>query len=406
MTTAAPHAENKLCVSGGSSSILATLFQRQPRSSMHTAFHFLTVISLAIGSSPGHSQIASEETPPPKAIPAAESPDATGGYWEKLVMHPFHDAQGAVVVAMPFPAAWKVARNPPRGEPIITGPNHVKVIDFPLQAFLFTHDPQLQQIYQRGGQRLRPLPGLDQLIQQDFGPWASGQGLEFVRQYEVPEVARIDQWYNDQLYQAMPTDIKVTAIGTEWKHPASGNSYFLLVRLTARSGGGLQSWSYFSNGLQAEKTHFESAKKQFLFGLANARYNPQPIMAYNQAEAQRVGQSWAAHNQRMAQNQANFEASQRAFVNRSAAAHDALMKNWRDQNAAGDRAHERFIDTVTERTKVVDQSTGQQYKVDSGANQYWMNRDGKYFGTDNPNYDPNRDENMNRENWQKLELVE
>jgi hypothetical protein len=311
-----------------------------------------------------------------------------------------------LVVEMPFPAAWKVTQNPKQGEPTITGPNHIKVIDFPLQAFLYTSDPQMQQIYLRSGQKLRPLPDLKQLIQEDFVPWAAGQGLEFVRQYEVPEVARIDQWYSDQLYQAMPTAIKVTAIGTEWKHTTTGNSFFLLVRLTARSGGGLQSWSYFSNGLQAEKDHFDKARKQFLFGVANARYQLQPIMDYNQAEAQRVGQSWAAHNERMARNQASFEASQRAFVNRSTAGHDALMKNWQARNAADDRTHERFVDTITERTKVIDPSTGQQYKVDSGANHYWMNRDGQHFGTDNLNYDPNRDENMNRQNWHKLEPVD
>lgn len=376
---------------------------------MNSAKVRLTLMLLALGCCPGWSQNQADEakasnTTPP--APAKEAKEGATGYWEKLVMHPFYDANGTVLVEMPFPAAWQVARNPQRGEPTITGPNHIKVTDLPLQSFLFTRDPQMQQMYQAGGQRLRPLPNLEQLIQQDFVPWAAGQGLEFVRQEEVPGVARVDQWYNDQLYQAMPTDIKVTAIGTEWKHTATGNSFFLLVRLSVRSGDGLQFWSYFSNGLQAERAHFERAKKQFLFGLANARYRLEPIVAYNQAEAQRVGQSWAAHNQRMAQNQANFAASQRAFVNRSAAAHDALMKNWQTRNAADDRAHERFVDTITERTKVTDPSTGQQYKVDSGANHYWMNRDGNYFGTDNVNYDPNRDQSMNLQNWQKLEVVD
>jgi hypothetical protein len=82
------------------------------------------------------------------------------------------------------------------------------------------------------------------------------------------------------------------------------------------------------------------------------------------------------------------------------------MKNWQDRNAASDRSHERFVDTITERTKMSDPSTGQQYKVDSGSSHYWMNRDGQYFGTDNVNYDPNRDQEMNRQNWQKLDPVE
>jgi hypothetical protein len=82
------------------------------------------------------------------------------------------------------------------------------------------------------------------------------------------------------------------------------------------------------------------------------------------------------------------------------------MNNWCDRNAAYDRAHERLVDTITERTKVTDPSTGQQYKVESGSNHYWMNRDGKYSGTDDVRFDPNRDRNMNRQNWQQLEPVE
>jgi hypothetical protein len=366
----------------------------------------LTIALLALGCGHGRAQNDAADPASAKPAPSAPSGEASDGYWEKLVMHPFRDAQGTVIAEMPFPASWKVTANARQGEPTIVGPNHIKVIDFPPQSFIHTNDPQMLRIYQNSGQPLRALPETGQLIQQDLVPWAAGQGLEFVKHYELPEVARIDHWYHDQLYKAMPTEIRAVAIGTEWKHTATGKPFFLVVRLTIREGQTLRHWSYFSNGLQAEKAHFNKARKQFLFGLANARYRLEPIMAYNKAEAERVGKSWAEHNARMARNWANFEASQRAFVNRSNAAHDGLMKNWQDRNAASDRSHERFVDTITERTKMSDPSTGQQYKVDSGSSHYWMNRDGQYFGTDNVNYDPNRDQEMNRQNWQKLDPVE
>jgi hypothetical protein len=35
-----------------------------------------------------------------------------------------------------------------------------------------------------------------------------------------------------------------------------------------------------------------------------------------------------------------------------------------------------------------------------------MNGDGQYFGTDDVNFDPNRDQEMNRRNWQRLDPVE
>jgi hypothetical protein len=159
-------------------------------------------------------------------------------------------------------------------------------------------------------------------------------------------------------------------------------------------------------GLQAEPAHFARAKKQLIFALSNTRYNLQPIMAYNQQEAQRVGQSWASHNQRMMQNQANFEASQRAHVNKSNAINDAIMSGWKERNAASDRSQEQFLDVINERSNVVDPTTGQGYKVASGANQYWMNSNGEYIGTELHDYNPNLDENMNEVKWQELKELE
>jgi hypothetical protein len=196
--------------------------------------------------------------------------------------------------------------------------------------------------------------------------------------------------------------MQIAAIGTEWV-TADGDPRFVLMHLVAGTSATLQTWYYFCTELQAKKPHFEAARKQLVFALANAHYNPKPIMAYNEMEARKAGQSWAAHNQRMAQNQANFEASQRAFVNRSTAAHDALMSNWRERNAASDQAHERFVDTITERTKVVDPTSGQLYKVDSGYNHYWMNPDGKYLSTDKQDYNPNLDDTINNQRWQELQ---
>lgn len=364
---------------------------------------YLTLAVLVMGCGRSHAQNPPADSTAAKA-PPAEVSEKPGPYWEKLAMHPFVDGKGTVVVEMPFPSSWKVATNPRRGEPSITGPNHIKVIDFPVQTFVYTADPQMQQIYLRGGQPLRMLPGIEQLIQQDLAPWCASQGREFVRHYEVPEVSRIDKWYSDQLYKALPSESTVKAIGTEWRH-SSGNHFFMLMHLNVNVGGGLQTWSYYCSGLQAEKAHFETARKQFLFGLANARHNPQPIMEYNRAEAERVGRSWEEHNRRMAANQANFEASQRAFVNRSRAVNETIMKGWNERNASSDKAHERFVDAIAERSKVRDSETGELRKVEGLSNQFWMNQDGEYFGTDNRYYDPNRDQNMNRENWRKLEVV-
>jgi hypothetical protein len=207
------------------------------------------------------------------------------------------------------------------------------------------------------------------------------------------------------MFKAVPTQIRVQAIGIDWVTPKEDH-YFMVMHLTVGDSAVLQTWYYNCSGLQAQKEHFEAAKKHLIFGLANARYNLKPILAYNQKEAQKAGQSWAAHNERMARNQANFEASQRAFVNRSTAAHDTLMSKWNEGNAAGDKAHEQFVDTITERTKVVEPSSGNSYKVESGYNHYWMNSDGKYLSTDKQDYDPNLDKTLSHQKWQELKKTD
>lgn len=339
------------------------------------------------------------------ARPESTGKEKPSGYWERLTMQPFTDSQGMVFVELPLPSSWKVVRNPRQGEPTITGPSGTKVFDFPLRSFTHVNDPRLLQSYQNTGRPLRRMPGIAALIQQDLVPFFGNMGLRFIRHYEIPELSKIDQWYNDQLFKAVPGTNKCTAVGSDWEN-AAGEPHFLVTHLMVGDTAQMHLWSYWSSGLQADKAHFPTAKKQLVFSLANARYNPQKIAAFNQSEAQKAGKSLAEFNQRMAANQAAFEAHQRAHVNRSNAINDAIMSGWRERNAASDKAHERFIDTINEKTNVVDPSTGQRYKVDSGSNHYWMNSDGKYISTDKPAYDPNLDENLNRENWQKLQNAE
>lgn len=332
----------------------------------------------------------------PAAKPAA-------GNWEKLTMVAFRDAQGTVIAEAPFPSGWNVLGTVRPGEASITGPDGVKIMDQPGQSFIFTQDPRMRQIYQQSGQRVRPWPGPDRMVQEDFVPALSQQGWRLLRSYEVPEVSRVDRWYNDQLFKAVPMQVQVIAVGSDWEKDADGSRAFMITHVQVSNTAQLQTWYYSSSVLKAAPEHFETARKQYIFSLANTRHALGPIMAYNEAEAQKAGQSWAAHRQRMAQNQANFEQQQRNFVNKSNAINAAIMNGWRERNAASDRQQERFVDTINERTQVVDPGTGQQYKVDSHYNQYWRNSSGDFISTNQTGYNPNLDENMNNERWQQLQ---
>lgn len=380
-------------------------------------FFFLPAFLVACNSSSDKSEsgAASKQTVTDSGLPAKEAhainghtgedPDKqSNGFWQRLVMNELRDQNGVISAVMPMPASWKFTRAGRQGDPSITGPNGIKVTDYPAKNFMINYNPSLQQSYNMAGQRMRAFPGVEQLVQQDFVPGAQQQGYQLVKYYEIPEVSKMDKWYSDQLFKAMPSRSDVVAIGTDWKN-AEGKSYFMLIHLNVSTSNAMQTWWYMASGLEAEQEYFDAARRQLIFSLANMRYNLEPIAKYNQQEAQRVGQSWAAFNQRMAQNQAAFEASQRAFVNKSNAINDAIMNGWRERNAASDKQQERTVDAIYERTNVQDAETGERYKVTAGANQYWMNNNGEYISTQMNSYDPNLDDNMNEQRWKQLQEI-
>jgi len=319
-------------------------------------------------------------------------------FWQKLVMNEVPDGKGGVAAIIPLPADWKLNTNGVS----ISGPNGIKVTDFPAHSFMINYNQSLQYAY--ANTQMRALPSIEQLIQEDFIPAMASKGYEYIKSYEIPEISKMDKWYSDQLFKAMPSTTIAKAFGSDWKDK-SGKLFFLLIHVNASETQDMQNWYYMSSLLEADDDVFESAKKSYIFALSNMRYNLEPIMAYNREEAQRVGQNWSAFNQRMAANQAAFESSQRAHVNKSEAINAAIMSGWKSSNAASDKNHEQFIDMIREETNVQNNETGTTYKVQEGTNQYWMNSNGEYIGSNQQNYNPNLDENMNEQKWQELQRI-
>lgn len=64
----------------------------------------------------------------------------------------------------------------------------------------------------------------------------------------------------------------------------------------------------------------------------------------------------------------------------------------------------RTINAIGERNVISNYSTGERYTVQSGSKYYWVNNDGKYFGTDNPNYDPRTDNRINNVEWSQFQI--
>ncbi len=149
---------------------------------------------------------------------------------------------------------------------------------------------------------------------------------------------------------------------------------------------------------------FEEAKKNYIYGLANFQYNPAQIISYNKSEAQKANQSWAAHNAKMAANQANFEAAQKNHVDKWEAINKSSMDAYNARNAASDKNQHDFLNTIKEENTVYNSATGKTYQVEAGSNYYWMNSNGEYIKSNDPSYNPNSDPSTYNMKWDQVQV--
>ncbi len=65
----------------------------------------------------------------------------------------------------------------------------------------------------------------------------------------------------------------------------------------------------------------------------------------------------------------------------------------------------KTIDMLSGSSIITNPTTGEHYRVEAGANHYWVNNEGKFFNTENPLIDPRTDINISNQQWEKYEVV-
>ena len=321
---------------------------------------------------------------------------------EKIVMHTVMDNQRNMPMhQIPLPESWKIVTPKTAEDPSIIGPHGVKVYYRSGGSYVFSNDPYMQQVYAQSGQQMRPPISAQLIVEQDIQPQLSNHGLTLSRTYPLPEIAQRSQAYSSKLYKSVPTQQYFDAVGSEWTDD-KGNTILIIVDQIISDGQGSVFWYYSLKVLEAQNSHFENAKKDFIYGIVNTQDNPQQIQAYNLSEQQKANQSWSQHNARMQQNQRNFERQQAIHKSTSDAINRSINSTYETQNAASDRIQDKQINVIRDESTVTNPYDGEQYQVDSGADHYWMNSDGEYIPSNDPNYNPNLDPNNNQE-WQYVE---
>ncbi|MFK7794906.1 MAG: hypothetical protein AB8B89_06120 [Gammaproteobacteria bacterium] len=321
---------------------------------------------------------------------------------EKVVLHTVMDKQRNMPMhQIPLPASWKIVTPNTIEDPSIIGPNGIKVYYRNGGSYVFSYDPYMQQIYSQSGQQMRPPISAQQIVEQDLTPQLNQHSLQLEKVYPLPEIAQRSQIYSNKLYKSMPTQQHFDAAGSEWSD-GKGNTILVIVDQIANDGQGSIFWYYSLKVVEAPDKHFEEAKNAFIYGIVNTQDNPQQIQAYNLSEQQKSNQSWNQHNARMKQNQQSFERQQAIHKSTSDAINRSINSTYQNQNAASDRIQDKTVNVIRDESTVTNTYDGEQYQVESGADQYWINSDGEYIPSNDPNYNPNLDPNNNRE-WQQVE---
>src|SRR5690554_6555858 len=301
---------------------------------------------------------------------------------------------GMLKSRIPLPSTWKQQNNK---EYSYTGPNGIKIHGERSSMFMFSNDQQTNNIYQQSGVPIQFPKSVDQVINEGFMEYANKINRKLVKKYPIPQLAVWDKQYDDKLYKSLPSQKTFTIMGLEWRDP-DGTSFLTVLHhfVSYDNYGGY--WGIIYTVLESSEAAFEKAKRQYINGLLNQQINPQWLQVINQNDMQIAQRSNAAHQTRMADLKALGD-QDTANRNARMAAMDQNMDSWRANQAADDRRHNQVIDNIRGTTNVSDPNTGNTYKVEAGANQYWMNNHGEYIKSDNSLYDPNLDKTINNQTW-------
>ena len=305
---------------------------------------------------------------------------------------------GMVMSSIPLPSTWK---NQSQGDYTYIGPNGIKIYKERASMYMFNNDQQMNNMSEQSGMPIQFPKSVEQVINESFLPYNNKINRKLVKKYPIPQLASWDKQFDNQLYKSMPSQKTFTVMGLEWRDP-DGKSFLTVLHhfVSYDNFGGY--WGVIYTVLEAPENGFAKAKRQYINGLLNQKTNPQWIQASNQRDMQAAQQSNANHQANMA----NIKASgDRSTANHNArmAAMDQDMETWKSNQASDDRNHNRTIDNIRGNTNVTDPNTGKTYKVETGADQYWINDQGEYIKSDNSLYNPNQDQNINNKNWTEYE---
>jgi hypothetical protein len=306
---------------------------------------------------------------------------------------------GMVIERYPFPHTWQKQT---QGEFAYTGPNGIKVYSDKGMRYAYTTDPTTLQQYQYVGMQVKYPMTIDQVIENELMVNANALNRKMTKKYPLPQILQFDQNLDKMLFKVEQNPKQMDVLGIEWVDP-DGTKWLTVLHYELEQGYNNVFWNYRASAIGASPAYFEQAKLDYLNGLLNRQINTQWISAMNQQNEYTIRKSNEAHAKReaefkrgVAQRQSQWESDLQL--------REKNQQQWENNLEAKSRSQEHISDVILGKTNIVDQSTGERSKVDHNSDYYWVNSDGKYVGTDDYKYDPNKDDFINNRTWKEYKI--
>ncbi len=324
-----------------------------------------------------------------------------------------HD-NGMVLGQIPLPKGWNY--NAQKNAPItVTGPNNIKVNKTETQHYAYSNDAfTLQSFRQMNNPNVQtsPVYSLEQILHNHIISSAQSQGYQLINSYNLPEILLFWQRYKSGMLKT-GSKTHYNVMGTDWQDNNGNKSCIVLIQSIITKDN-LISWTLQSTELEAPKTHFNDAKKSFLYALANTQINMEWQLMKNNELLRNIRQNeafWAnatresqiAHNQRMRAIESRGNAT-RSIGNTYSDILDINHAGYLKRDNMNSSGHTKSVDMIGERTTISSMATGERYNVQDGSKYYWVNSNAQYFGTNNSFYDPRTDNRVNNEQWTQFEI--
>jgi hypothetical protein len=249
----------------------------------------------------------------------------------------------------------------------------------------------------------RPIQSNEQIVDSEVRGRMEKSGFRYTGNIERPTAKR----YLEQKIKETGGNFQMEITNTVWENENGQKALASVTKIylqqTLSSIDEMIMWFYGVDYTFVDAPYFDQTLNQFENVLVSTKENPQWQQYVQQLNQQRMQIAQQQHQQRMRNNQAAFDAHQQKMKGIYAAqdANHAAFMN-RNFGSGSDVGQQQTINMIHEEETVYNPLTGQNYQVEAGSTEYWMDSNGNYIQNNDLFYTPNGDINLNNREWVKV----